>query len=224
MGTTTYKLTNYINRIESCYSKAREDYNKAVDMMNRNEENHKRAISNGELSAKGIQNEQKRYHETKKKLLQQIAEIREGFTKRASEIRNSVNTLFRNNYRVTSNDIDLKAVEMLKRGMLTDTELLEMADIYKEQGNLSMYRYCGTFADADSPNPDVKRLAGDAKRIQTRTDLEVIDSFTDVCLKGLRDDTLLANGIDNRHEEFYCNSYSIAEDITATVTTPWDSE
>lgn len=224
MGTKEIKLTTYINSMESLYSKAREDYVKVVNELSKNDERHKNAISSGNLSPKGVENENDRYYSQKKALQQQLSEIREAFKKGVGEIRNSVDALFRTKYRVSSDDIDLKAVELLKSGMLTDNELLEMANIYKEQGNLCMFRYCGTFADKNDLNPSLKQLAIDSKRMREREDLSVLDGFAEVCLHGLRDDVMLSNGIDKRHEGFYLNSYAAAQKITTRVSTPWDSE
>lgn len=120
--------------------------------------------------------------------------------------------------------MDLKAVEMIKSGMLTERELLEMAAAYKESGNLAMYRFCGTRLDRNDTDPTIRAVAQDAHRALEREDLQTVDTFTDICLKGLRDDISLANGIDRRHEEFYGDIYNAAENITATVDTPWGNE
>ena len=225
MGKTTYKLTSYINKIEALYGKAREDFNKATTELAQLEESHRKKVGSGELNAKGLQRENERYTSKKKELLQTITDARDTFSKGAAEVRDSVDVLFRNNYRTNPESMDLKAVEMIKSGMLTERELLEMAAAYKESGNLAMYRYCGTQLKVDAnTDPTVKEIARDAHRALEREDLQTVDTFTDICLKGLRDDVVLANGIDRRHEEFYGNLYNAAENITATVDTPWDNE
>lgn len=221
MGKSVYKLSAYINQIEALYGKAREEYNKAVEELQKLEENHKNKMASGELSNTGRVRENERYSAKKNELLQTIAKVRGNFSDAVNDIRNSVDALFRNNYCVNTEDIDLKGVQVLKSGMLTDVELLEMANRYKQTGNLTMYRLCGTFADSNDMNQNLRHLAVDAKRMRERTDLETINAFEDVCLKGLRDDVMLANGIDNRHEEFYVNFYKAAENITAEIETPW---
>lgn len=217
-----YKLTTYIERLESLYKKAREDYNKAIKSLNELEDSHRKKISSGELNAVGVQREGELYNTKKREYLDAIAAARDTFTTGAAEIRQAVDTLFRDLYRVDPASIDLKAVEILKSGMLTQTELLEMATNYKEQGNLAMYRYCGTFAD-EKYSPETRSLAGAAKMALQRTDLQQIDSFIDMCLKGLRDDVDLADGIDKHHEEWLQSYLQEAEEITATVDTPWDN-
>ena len=217
-----YKLTTYIERLESLYKKAREDYNKAIKSLNELEDSHRKKISSGELNAIGVQKEGELYNTKKREYLDSIAAARDTFTTSAAEIRQAVDTLFSNLYRVDPASIDLKAVEILKSGMLTQTELLEMATKYKEQGNLAMYRYCGTFAD-EKYSPETRSLAGAAKMALQRTDLQQIDSFIDMCLKGLRDDVDLADGIDKHHEEWLQSYLQEAEEITATVDTPWDN-
>lgn len=222
MGKTVYKLSTYINKIEALYGKAREEYNKAVGELAKLEDNHDAKMKSGELNSVGTQRENERYSSKKKELLQTIAEIRGDFSDAVNDIRNSVDVLFRNNYCVNTEDVDLQGVQVLKSGMLTDKELIEMANRYKQAGNLTMYRLCGTFADSNDMNLDLRHLAVDAKRMRERTDLETINAFEDACLKGLRDDVMLANGIDNRHEEFYIDFYKAAENITAEIQTPWD--
>ena len=224
MGKTTYKLTSYINKIEALYGKAREDFNKATTELAQLEESHKKKVGSGELNAKGLQRENERYTSKRKELLQTIADARDTFSKGAAEVRDSVDVLFRNTYRTNPESMDLKAVEMIKSGMLTERELLEMAAAYKESGNLAMYRFCGTRLDRNDTDPTIRAVAQDAHRALEREDLQTVDTFTDICLKGLRDDISLANGIDRRHEEFYGDIYRAAEDITATVDTPWGNE
>lgn len=224
MGKTTYKLTSYINKIEALYGKAREDFNKATTELAQLEEAHRKKVGSGELNAKGLQRENERYTSKRKELLQTIADARDTFSKGAAEVRDSVDVLFRNTYRTNPESMDLKAVEMIKSGMLTERELLEMAAAYKESGNLAMYRYCGTRLNANDTDPTIRAIAQDAHRALEREDLQTVDTFTDICLKGLRDDVALANGIDRRHEEFYGDIYRAAEDITATVDTPWGNE
>lgn len=225
MGKTTYALTSYINKIEALYSTAREDFNKAVAELNKLEDSHRAKLNSRELNAVGVQRENERYNSKKKELLQTIADARETFTRGAAEVRDSVNVLFRGKYRTDPESMDLKAVEMIKSGMLTQGELIEMATAYKEQGNLAMYRYCGTQIKTDGlTDPAIRAIATDAHRALQREDLQTVDTFTDVCLKGLRDDISLANGIDRRHEEFYTSCYTAAQDITATVDTPWGNE
>ena len=224
MGKTTYKLTSFINKIEALYGKAREDFNKATAELAQLEESHKKKVGSGELNAKGLQRENERYTSKRKELLQTIADARDTFSKGAAEVRDSVDVLFRNTYRTNPESMDLKAVEMIKSGMLTERELLEMAAAYKESGNLAMYRYCGTRLDRNDTDPTIRAIAQDAHRALEREDLQTVDTFTDICLKGLRDDISLANGIDRRHEEFYGDIYNAAENITATVDTPWGNE
>lgn len=224
MGKTTYKLTSYINKIEALYGKAREDFNKATTELAQLEESHKKKVGSGELNAKGLQRENERYTSKRKELLQTIADARDTFSKGAAEVRDSVDVLFRNTYRTNPESMDLKAVEMIKSGMLTERELLEMAAAYKESGNLAMYRFCGTRLDRNDTDPTIRAVAQDAHRALEREDLQTVDTFTDICLKGLRDDVALANGIDRRHEEFYGDIYNAAESITATVDTPWGNE
>lgn len=224
MGKTTYKLTSYINKIEALYGKAREDFNKATTELAQLEESHRKKVGSGELNAKGLQRENERYTSKRKELLQTIADARDTFSKGAAEVRDSVDVLFRNTYRTNPESMDLKAVEMIKSGMLTERELLEMAAAYKESGNLAMYRFCGTRLNEKDTDPTIRAVAQDAHRALERTDLQTVDTFTDICLKGLRDDVALANGIDRRHEEFYGDIYRAAEDITATVDTPWGNE
>lgn len=217
-----YKLTTYIARLESLYSKAREDYNKAVKSLKELEDSHRQKMRSGELNAVGVQREGERYNTKKREYLDAIAAARDTFTTGAAEVRQTVDTLFSGLYRVDPASMDLKAVEILKSGMLTQPELLEMAAKYKEQGNLAMYRYCGTFAD-EKYSPETYSLAGAAKMALQRTDLQQIDSFIDMSLKGLRDDTVLADGIDKHHEEWLQGYLQAAEEITATVDTPWDN-
>ena len=217
----TYKLSNYINKLEALYSTAREDYNKATKALAELEKSHKEKLASGELNAVGQQRERERYETKKREYTEAITAARETFTTGAAEVRQTVDTLFRGLYRPDTKSMDLQAVEMIKSGMLSQPELLEMAASYKEQGNIAMYRFCGTFVD-ERYSPEAKSLAAAAKMPLQRVDLQHIDSFTDMCLKGLRDDVVLADGIDKHHEEWYTGFIADTDNIAATVDTPWD--
>lgn len=221
----TFELREYINKIEKSYIKARKEFEGNAEELDSLEISHKERINSGELSSSGQRNEYERYGEKKRELLKNFEGIRTRFADNVQEIRKSVQTLFRNKYCVNPEDLDLKAVELLKRDMLTASEILEIALNYKDQGNLAMYRYCGTFINPDEYHDgSMKRLGLDAKRALQRDDLELIDSFTDVCLKGLRDDVSLSNGINSKHDEFYNSILESSEDISISIDTPWESE
>ena len=220
----TYRLTSYINKLEKHYEEAREKYNLSVNELSKLEESHKQKINSGELSAVGIKHEYQQYTEKKNKLMHDISEAREAFNKSAESVRNSVNVIFRDLYCVKPESVDLQGVELIKSGILTETEILELANRYKEQGNLTMYRYCGTLFDTNDRDANIRHLANEARRMRTRTDLQIIDEFIDVCQKGIRDDVSLSNGIDRRHPDFYANAYAKASSINCEVSTPWEAD
>lgn len=219
----TRKLTDYIDKVEKAYIGARKDYSKAVEELARLEENHKAKMSSGELNAKGVQRENERYTSKRKELLQAIADARDTFSTSAAEIRGSVDTVFRDLFCVNPKTMDVAACELIRSGALTEGELVEMANGYREQGNISMFRFVGSQIDGDkAQTPAARKIAFDSHKPLARTDLELLDAFTDICLKGLRNDISLANGIDRRHEEFYEACYTDAEDISIDVETPWE--
>lgn len=224
MGTKTYKLSEFINKLESFYGKARTDYEEAAAMLSLLDADHKKLVDSKELNLVGIQRENERYNKKRKEILNKIRTARDTFSYNAGEIRQSVESFFKSNYAVDPNDVDLKACELLKSGMLTDNELLEMAGRYKKDNNMAMYRYCGTFANENDSDPNIRHLALDSKRTMQREDLMLVDSFTDACLKGLRDDITLSNGVDSRHEDFFEAALSSSKDITTTVTVPWATD
>ena len=219
----TRKLTNFIDEVEKSYVAARSSYKKAVEGLAKLEENHKAKMSSGELNAKGVQRENERYTSKRKELLQAIADARDTFSASAAEIRGSVDTVFRDLFCVNPKTMDVAACELIRSGALTEGELVEMANGYREQGNISMFRFVGAQIDSDkAQTPAARKIAFDSRKPLEREDLKLFDDFTDICLRGLRGDVALADGIDRRHGEFYEACYTDAEDISVDVETPWE--
>ena len=220
MAIETIKLTKYINEIENLYTEARADYEESVARLEYLEKEHRQKLNNNELNAVGIKRENERYANKKKELQQAIATVRNTFADKAEEIKSRVASVFKDNYCLNADDLNLKAVELLKRGLLTDKELFEMAMHYKSIGNVTMYRYVGSFANKKDNDPNMKHIALDSKRSMRRDDLMIVDSFTDCCLRGLRDDVGLSNGVHRHHDEFFASSYSDAKSISTTFNSP----
>lgn len=220
----TRKLTDYIDKVEAAYKEARKAYDEAVKSLDDLEKRHRTKMKMGLLNEKGLKRENDYYYEEKHRLVQSIKNARDSFSASAADIRERVDVTFRDLYCVNPSSMDMQAVEMIRSGMLTERELVEMGMKYKEAGNLAMYRFCGTrFKDGEkSADPAVRQLAIDAHRALRRDDLAVVDSFTNICLRGLRDDIPLANGIDKRHADFYSACHDDAEGISIDVDTPWE--
>lgn len=207
------KLSTYIYEIEEKYTKARNEFSEVAKQIDQLDLNHRANIRSGNLNDKGIKREFANYNKSKRELQAKIRSIRNTFSVEIEEIRTRVDNVFKDLFKVNPEELDLRAVEILKSGMLTDSELVEMANDYKADGNLAMYRYCGTFADINSRDKDLRQLAVDSKKPTKREDLSIIDSFSESCSLALRDDVALSNGIDRHHDEFLQVSLSSAEAI-----------
>lgn len=220
MPVKTIRLTTYINELEALYTTARADYEENAARIEYLEKEHRQKLESNELNAVGIARENERYQNKKSEYKQKIIDARKTFEEKAAETRRSVASVFKDNYCLNADDLDLKTVELLKRGLLTDKELFEMANDYKKAGNITMYRYCGSFAKKNDNDPAMKHLALDARRNPQRDDLMIVDEFTDCCLRGLRDDIMLSNGVHNRHDEFFANSYTAAKNVSKSFNSP----
>lgn len=208
-----FKLTNYLDEIEQAYSRARLGYTEIVESLEELKERHDARINHGMLNDEGLMIENNTYHERKKALEKEFEKIRDRFTNEVNDIRKREDSVFKSKYTANASDIDLKAVEMLKSGMLTGAEIMEMARTYSDNGNNAMYRYCGTFLNPHSKNLEERVIAEEAKKAYQRPDTEIVNEFVDICNRGLRNDIAASNGIHNRHDEFKDMIYLPAQDI-----------
>lgn len=215
-----YRLKDYINKLEESYKVNRTQYYAAAETIDKLKKEHDELVNSGRLSEQGLQEENASFNTKKAKALEEMRKARDGFLKLAEEVRKEVEVKFKYLYSVNPKDIDSGAAALLERGILNQSEIIDMAREYKANNNLTMYRFVASYIkDYEGIPQEVRYMVSDAKRKHEREDLKQIESFTNVCEMGLREgeEVFRARAIDNRHAEFLESALEAAQAISISV-------
>lgn len=224
------KLTSYLNRIEAKYIKAREEWEKIQEQLNQEEERFNN-IKWMNYSAQGVREEKEKHSACKNKLLMELEKVRSDFSESVEEIKKDSDKLFNRVFQYTASDIDQNGVTILQNSTMSSSELMNFAESYREKGNYTMYFMIAEKMKSDKP--DIEMTEDDKKarayyekalaRRQTREDHELIEAYKEVCLKMLRDERYLADGIHKIHDDFYNGYKEEAEKIETETVSPWEN-
>ena len=132
------KLTTYLNKIESKYIKAREDWENLQKEL-KEEETRYQNIKWINLSSQGKVEEQNAHIKKNREISQRLEQIRKDFEKSVSDIVRDSDKVFNRAYQYTSEDVDMNGVAILQNGNMNDKELIELAKSYRLKGNNTMY-------------------------------------------------------------------------------------
>lgn len=208
------KLSKYIDDLERVYQAKRADYEKARADLQTLEAQHKSRLQSGELSAAGKAAESVRYTEQRGQCIARLQKSGAEFRAAAAEVRSSADKSFSGLYLPQPAAVDMGAVELLKSGMLTKSELLQMAEGYKAAGNQTMYRMIGRYVPEQlQSDPEMHVLVSQSQWAAAREDLQLIDTYTQLCSLALRDDPVLADGQAAQHTSYYNDIWTAADRI-----------
>lgn len=208
------KLSKYIDDLERVYQAKRTDYEKAREELQALEAQHKSRLQSGELSAAGKAAESVRYTEQRGQCVARLQKSGAEFRAAAAEVRSSADKSFSELYLPQPAAVDMGAVELLKSGMLTKSELLQMAEGYKAAGNQTMYRMIGRYVPEQlQSDPEMHVLVSQSQWAAVREDLQLIDTYTQLCSLALRDDPVLADGQAAQHTSYYNDTWTAADKI-----------
>ena len=211
--TNAIRLTHYINQIERAYVTAREQYALVQEIMESEKILYERDINSGDLSHEGKKNRRKAYESRLNEQLQKLNEIRTDFQNDVKKVRNTVSNIFAYKYEIQPEKLDLRAAELLKSGALSMTEIKNLAKKYSAASNPTMFRYTANFLK-DENDGEARQIYALSKTVGCRPDLDIISSFEEICLMGLRDDARYANGVhDKLHAKTYQEDMKLAEPI-----------
>lgn len=208
------KLSKYIDDLERVYQAKRTDYEKAREELQALEAQHKSRLQSGELSAAGKAAESVRYTEQRGQCVARLQKSGAEFRAAAAEVRASADKSFSRLYLPQPAAVDMGAVELLKSGMLTKSELLQMAEGYKAAGNQTMYRMIGRYVPEQlQSDPEMHVLVSQSQWAAAREDLQLIDTYIQLCSLALRDDPVLADGQAAEHTSYYNDTWTAADKI-----------
>lgn len=216
------KLSNYIKQIEKKYSKAREEYNKVVADLEKSEKAYN-AIDKSMFTTAGMNAETQKYLDKKKSAIDKITKIRGEFLQECDAIKNSSDAVFDRKYGFIPQDIDANGLAILEKGNPTPQEIMRLGDRYKKQGNNTMLFMCAEKVK-NIEREDIKAWYSNAvkDRLSPRPDHDCINGFIEICVAGLRDDVLLSNGVNNRHDEFLQEHLNASDAIEVDISNPFE--
>lgn len=222
MNKKTFTLRDYIDKIERKYINSRADYEGTAKELQALTELHKEYASSPDYSYEGKQKEREKYEVRSRELKNTIESISRDFRDYCNQVYRESDTIFDNKYEMNPDSIDDNFIRYLSLGTITEKKLLEFANRYKADDNITMYRICGEYAEKNLPeSPDIRKMITDVVMSSERVDHHILDSYIDICLKGLRDDINLANGIHDRHEELIRPLQNSSDLVTCDVISPW---
>lgn len=222
MNTKTYRLRDYIDKIERKYINSRADYDSASKELQELNNKHREYSESPDYSPEGKRKERERYELKSRELKDTIESIARDFSDFSNQVYRESDTIFNNKYEMNPEKIDDNLIRYLSLGTITERKLLEFANRYKRDNNITMYRICGEYAEKNLPDtPELRKLITDVRLSSERVDHSILDSYIDICSKGLRDDINLATGIHNRHEELIKSLQIASESITYDIESPW---
>lgn len=213
----TIELKKFVDEMEREYTGARLEYESMFEQLKNAKLKYDTTVSDKYLNEEGKKKATDDYNVESKRIKKEIENIRNRFVTATDEVINREAEVFRKKYAVSPKDLDMMAVTILESGFLTENEVADMAVRYKQSGNNTMYRFACRHLDENSSDQSIRLLARDAYREVERPDTEIMNEFRDVCLRGLRDDIELSNGIHKRHEEFLTAVVEDSEGISVTL-------
>lgn len=222
MTTKTYSLRDYIDKIERKYIASRADYDTTAKELQALTDAHNIYISSPDYSYEGKQKEREKYDIKSRDLRDRLDTISREFKDYARQIYSESDAIFNTKYEMNPVNIDDHFIRYLSLGTITENKLLEFANKYKADDNITMYRICGEYAEKNLPeSPKLRAMITDVTLSSDRVDHHILDSYIDICMKGLRDDINLANGIHERHESLVKSLQASSDLVTTSLEVPW---
>ena len=213
----TKYFNTYLENLEKQYQLARKAYTDAVEDLKAIEEGYKKKTSPKNLknlSMSGRQAIEGSHLRERREVMNRLERIQMDFERATREIRGEVERAFNRLYDADESRVDLRAVELIKSGILSDTELKRMAERYRTEGNNTMFRLACNAAKGRN-DIEMKTLASYANNPLPRRDLELFDNLASAYHMALRPREVSAsNAIDARlHDMAYSQTLEMGRNI-----------
>ena len=134
---------------------------------------------------------------------------------KALEVRSEVETRFYDRYHANPEEMDMRGIELLRSGILSDKEVKHLAEKY--DGNCTMQRICGKYLE-QSDDQGTRALGRMMRANASDPHLRCIDSIIEVgsyCMGGAHlSGTNGAERIFSRFDEMTAQTYAAAPDIS----------
>lgn len=222
-------LSNYLNKIEAKYIKAREDWEEVQKELSQ-EETRFNNINWSLYSFEGRREEAQKHEEKKNEIIKKLEKIRSEFSEGTETIMRDSDKVFNKVFQYTPEDVDQNGVTILQNSVMKPSELMELAESYRRSGNYTMYFMCAEKLQSDKKDHEMTETERKAKvyyeeakrRREIREDHELMEGYKEICLKSLRNEKYLSDGIHKIHDSFYQKYRGLAEGIETEVSSPWD--
>lgn len=209
------KLVGYMKKAENIYKDFAPRYLEVAKQEEANRQAIMNVRSSRELTYDGKQKQIAALQEQGKVLKAEMAAIAATANEKAQDVRREVEQRFYGFYHATPQAIDMQGLELLKSGILSDRELMQVADSY--QGNATMQRICGKYMQ-QSDSRELRQMGSVLQANASNPHLRCIDSIIEVgkyCLGGGRTQGASCEVFLNRFDEMTAQTYAAAPDIDA---------
>jgi hypothetical protein len=189
-------LRYYLEEIREIYNEARVKYTEIQDQLEAKEKRFWESQRSRDLTSSGKERSRMVWNEERAQLQGKLSTLIEDSSKKFKETRDKVEIAYRKKYGIAPENVDPNAMSLLSLGVLSDRELIEMADRYKN--NHTMLRVIAKYADdraqKDANNMDMRNLVARINYVDNPS-LDAVDAMIHVAECGLREDRVVSDGI-----------------------------
>lgn len=207
------KLTEYMKKAESIYKELSPKYIEAANAEKAVREEIYNVRSSREYTREGKEKRIAQLQEQEKEYRAEMAALAATAKERAQQVRDEVESRFYGHFHASADAMDMKAIELLKSGILTDTELKNLADQYN--GNATMLRIIGKNME-ERPNRELQQMGRVLQANASDPHLKCIDSIIhvgDYCMGGAPLSKNSCEAFLQRFDEMTAQTYAAAPDV-----------
>lgn len=209
------KLYDYMKKVEGIYKELAPEYIKAVE----NYKNIRDAIiatrNNRDLTEQGKKKRIEQLQEENRVNKAEMEALAATAEQRAQEVRKQVEKAFYNRYHANPEALDMKVLELLKSGILTDTELKNLASQYSD--NATMQRIAGKYME-QRPDRELQQTGRYLQQSASDPHLRCIDGVITIgryCMGGAPlSGSAGAARMFERFDDMAAETYAAAPDIS----------
>ena len=154
-------LRTFLNEIRAAYNESRVKYTEIQDQLAEKEKRFRESQSSRDLTFDGKERKKAVWYEERAQLQGQLRALIADSQKKFSEVRSRAELVYRDKFGIVPENVDPNAMSLLSLGIVSDRELIEMADRYRN--NHTMLRVIAKYADdraqKDRSNMELRELA-----------------------------------------------------------------
>lgn len=132
-------VKGYLRDIKKIYQESSEKVEKEYDKLVKLDEEYNRVSSSRDYTLEGRQKRLTEISAERDKIRHNCAAMREETNNAARRLRSEAEKMFYNYYNASPDDVDLKLMELIRSGVLSENELIH----YGERANTTMRRIIG---------------------------------------------------------------------------------